>query len=63
MSTPRLIVLATIRMSTAPSAMGVGKPCLRTPARPRPVTMPILAQTYCTVAISGKVSGAVQSME
>ncbi|MNY66211.1 hypothetical protein D3C86_2035960 [compost metagenome] len=40
-----------------------GKWSLRTPAKPWPLTMLILAQVNCTATIMGKVTQAVQSAE
>ena len=56
-----LIVLAIKRAMTTASNSHLGNRCLRFPARPCPVTLPMRAHIICTAAISGHVRSAVQS--
>src|SRR5579863_2454114 len=60
-SAAMLIVLAIKRAITTASSNHLGNRCLRFPARPRPVTLPMRAHIICTAAINGHVSSAVHS--
>lgn len=62
-STPMLIVLAIIKRITQKYKSLLEKCWRITPANPRPVTIPIRAQTSCTETIKGKVNNGVQSCE
>ena len=60
-SAAMLIVFAIKRATTTASSNHLGNRCLRFPARPRPVTLPMRAHIICTAAISGHVSSAVHN--
>src|ERR1035438_5083585 len=59
-SAAMLIVFAVSSAMTKASKSHFGNRCLKFPARPCPVTLPIRAHIICTAAISGHVSSAVQ---
>ena len=59
-SAAMLIVFAVKRAMTNASKSHFGNRCLKFPARPCPVTLPMRAHIICTAAISGQVSSAVQ---
>jgi hypothetical protein len=60
-SAPMLKTFATINRKHAPHSTQRGYARRRTPASPRPVTIPSRAHMSCTAAISGKENRAVQS--
>ena len=60
-SAPTLIVLAAKSAKVTMRISHRGKRLRNVSASPRPVTIPIRAHIICTAAISGQVSGAVQS--
>ena len=55
-----LMVFATSRATMKTRTSQIGKRCVRFPASPMPVTLPMRAHIICTAAISGQVSSAVQ---
>jgi hypothetical protein len=60
-SAPIFTTFATIKSEHAPHSTQRGYVRRKTPARPRPVTIPSRAHIICTAAIKGKEKSAVQS--
>lgn len=58
-----LMVFAAKSANAATTITGLGNFFRNTPARPRPVTMPMRAHIICTAPMSGQVRSAVQSSE